>query len=185
MHSNLTPEVSRKTKTSKKGFLTEERRQCIACGDFSNDDVRLSTWNLLKRVVNRVKTKTSENDNVYIVSKRFHVITLTRKKAGQCLKIFHRLRRDGQNFEGRYRLKGYLRETGNQTSMSTYRPPYKFFLCAFTWDRPDFTSVVGPRREILVPVWVRTDLVRVCDNKSQTGSRNFKPVCFSVNPYIY
>ena len=110
--------------------------------------------------MNQVKTKTSENDNVYIVSKRFNVITLTRKKARQCLKIFHRLRRDGQNFEGRYRLREYLREAGGSDRHEHVSASIQFFFCVrlhetgltMISDRSDFVSVVGPRREILVPV---------------------------------
>ena len=70
-----------------------------------------------------------------------------------------------------------------QTSMSLYRPPYVSFY-AFTWDRPD---------NELRPVWLclscwsetrnsHTGLTlywsHVNHNKSQTGSRNFKVVCF-------
>ena len=39
-------------------------------------------------------------------------------------------------------------------------------------------SVAGPRLGIFMPVWVRTI---INDKKSQTGSRNFKPVYFWVS----
>ena len=80
----------------------------------------------------------------------------------------------------------YMRPGRTQTGMSPYRPPYIFFY-AFTWDRPD---------NELRPVWLRLGCwteTRNCrtglssyrshinDNKSLTGSRNFKPVCFWVS----
>jgi len=74
--------------------------------------------------------------------------------------------------------------------MTAYRPPYISFY-AFTWDRPD---------NELRPVWLRLDCwtetwnyctglisyrSHVNDNKSQAGSRNFKPVRFLPGSAIY
>ena len=46
----------------------------------------------------------------------------------------------------------------------------------FNSDRPELVSVAGARREILEPY-----SSHVNDNKSQTSSKIFKPVCFWVN----
>ena len=74
--------------------------------------------------------------------------------------------------------------------MSSCRPSY-ISSYTFTWDRPN---------NELTPVWLRvdcwTETRNSCtglssyrsyenDSKSQTGSRNFKPLCFSVSPYIF
>ena len=76
----------------------------------------------------------------------------------------------------------YMRPGRSQTGMSTF---------VSAWDRPD---------NELRPVWLRlgcwTEMRNSLtglssyqphenDNKSQTGTRNFKPVCFLVSPYIF
>ena len=80
----------------------------------------------------------------------------------------------------------YMRPGGTHTGMISYRAPYISFY-AFTGDRPD---------NELRPVWLRhrcwTETRNSCtgltsyrsqvnNNKSQTGFRNFKPVCFWVS----
>ena len=59
-----------------------------------------------------------------------------------------------------------MRPGRTQTGMSSYRPPYIVFLLrlhetglTMNLDRSDFVSVVGRRREILVPVLIRTGLM--------------------------
>ena len=80
----------------------------------------------------------------------------------------------------------YMRPGRTQTGLSWYRPPY-ISIYAFTWDRSD-----NELRLVWLRLgrWTETRNSRtglssyrshVNDNKSQTGFRNLKPVCFWVS----